>query len=199
MKLLCFTDTHTSNKVLIEVEKKAKKEKPDFLVCTGDVTLFLRGLDEFFNRLSKLKIPMIFIHGNHELESEVRKIVRKYDYVKFVHKNGYRFGDCLFVGYGGGGFSLVYPEFEHFIPKIKAKIRGEDKLVLLTHAPPYGTKLDFLEYFGHVGSKSARKAIRELKPRLVLCGHLHENFHKMHKIGTTLIVNPGPDGSIIEI
>ena len=70
---------------------------------------------------------------------------------------------------------------------------------MLTHAPPYGTKLDFLEYFGHVGSKSSIKAIKELKPKLVLCGHLHENFHKMHKIGSTLIVNPGQDGTIVEI
>lgn len=199
MKLLCFTDTHTSNKVLTEIEKKAKKEKPDFLVCTGDVSLFSRGLNEFFKRIEKINIPMILIHGNHEVDSEVRKIVKNYDYVKFVHKNGYRFENYLFIGYGGGGFSLIYPEFEQFIPKVKDKLKEEDNIILLVHAPPYGTKLDLLPYFGHVGSKSATKAIKELKPKLVLCGHLHENFKKMDKIGQTLIVNPGPDGMIVEI
>lgn len=199
MKLLCFTDTHTSEKVLASIRKKVDKDKPDLLICTGDVSLFSRGLNEFFKRIEKFKIPMVFIHGNHELESEIRKIAKNYAYVKFVHKNGYRFGDFLFVGYGGGGFSNVYPDFEQFIPKIKERLKKEDKLILLTHAPPYGTKLDILPYFGHVGSKSATKAIKELKPKLVLCGHLHENFHKMDKIGQTLIINPGPDGMIIEI
>ncbi len=199
MKLLCFTDTHTSNKVLTEIEKKAKKEKPDFLVCTGDVSLFSKGLNEFFKRIEKINIPMILIHGNHEVDSEVRKMVKSYDYVKFVHKNGYRFGNYLFIGYGGGGFSSIYPEFEQFIPKVKDKLKNEDNIILLVHAPPYGTKLDYLPYFGHVGSKSATKAIKELKPKLVLCGHLHENFKKMDKIGSTLIVNPGPDGMIVEI
>lgn len=199
MKLFCFTDTHANEKVFSLIEKNIKKYKPDLLVCTGDVTLFLKGLDEFFKRLEKFGIPVVFIHGNHELEGEIRKLTKKYDYIKFVHKNGYRLGNYLFVGYGGGGFSNVYPEFEHFIPKVKEKIKLDDIVILLTHAPPYGTKLDFLPYFGHVGSRTAMRAIKELKPKLVICGHLHENFHKMDKLHNVLIINPGPDGTLVEI
>jgi len=38
-----------------------------------------------------------------------------------------------------------------------------------------------------------------MNPVLVLCGHFHENFRKQDKIKNTLIINPGPDGTIINV
>ncbi len=70
---------------------------------------------------------------------------------------------------------------------------------MLSHAPVYGTKLDYLEGLGHRGNKSLRKVILDIKPKIALCGHLHENAGKIDKAGITIVLNPGPLGKIIEI
>jgi Icc-related predicted phosphoesterase len=72
------------------------------------------------------------------------------------------------------------------------------KLVMLFHAPPYGNKTDII-MGDHVGNKSYRDFIREEKPLLVVCGHLHDNEGVQDHIGKTLIINPGPEGKLIEI
>ena len=53
---------------------------------------------------------------------------------------------------------------------------------------------------GHSGNKSIKKFIMSERPNLVICGHLHENFGVIDKIGkNSMLVNPGAKGKIIEI
>ena len=73
------------------------------------------------------------------------------------------------------------------------------KVVLLLHGPPYGTRLDELTKGTYCGNKSYTEWIKRKQPRLVIAGHIHENFEKKDKIGKSLVVNPGPFGMIIEI
>ena len=54
--------------------------------------------------------------------------------------------------------------------------------------PDYGTTTDYMGT--HVGSKSARKLVQQLKPALVLSGHIHEAEGQKDKIGKTLLINP---------
>ena len=69
MKILAFTDLHAYLPSLNKLIAKAKKEKPDLMICAGDFTLFGQGL-EMFKRLD-LKIPLLVIPGNHELPEEM--------------------------------------------------------------------------------------------------------------------------------
>src|SRR3989344_3590714 len=120
------------------------------------------------------------------------------DNIIFLHKRSYSIGDYTFFGYGGNGFIQEDKKLESLIEKVK-KITKE-KLIFITHMPPYNTKLDYLPYGKrHAGSKSSSKFIKELKPVLTACGHLHENFKKEDSIGKSLIINPGPEGQLIEI
>jgi len=76
-------------------------------------------------------------------------------------------------------------------------IKGGDTVILVTHAPPYNTKVDqILEE--HAGNKSLRKIIQEIQPALVVCGHLHECVGKDY-IGKTLVINPGYKGRIVSL
>ena len=68
----------------------------------------------------------------------------------------------------------------------------------MTHQPPYKTKLDKLQS-GYAGNSSLRKLIEKTQPKLNICGHLHENENKQDKIKSTLIINPGNKGIVIEI
>ena len=80
---------------------------------------------------------------------------------------------------------------------IKKKIEGK-KIIFITHGPPYGTKIDLLGT-NYAGNKSYTNFIKKEKPILALCGHLHENFGKTDQIGPSKLMNPGPEGEIIDI
>jgi len=58
--------------------------------------------------------------------------------------------------------------------------------ILISHGPAYGI-LDEVPS-GHVGSTSLRKKIFELKPKLVICGHIHDAFG-VRKIDNILFAN----------
>ena len=62
-------------------------------------------------------------------------------------------------------------------------VSHEQITILLTHAPPYGTKTDTLPSGEHAGSTSIRKIIEEYQPTLNLCGHIPES-RGIDQIGT---------------
>ncbi|MBI4141431.1 metallophosphoesterase family protein, partial [Candidatus Woesearchaeota archaeon] len=104
----------------------------------------------------------------------------------------------LFVGYGGGGFGNIDKGFETFTEKIQENIKNE-KIILLTHGPPYGTKLDHI-YKHYAGNISYRKFITKQKNTiLAISGHLHETIGAQDQLGSTLLINPGPYGVVIEL
>ncbi len=199
MKILAFTDMHGSLQALRSIEKKVKKLNPDILVCAGDISIFEHGIAGIIRRLSRLGKKVIIVHGNHEDASTFNRYSKIYKNVVFIHKNYVFAEDVLFLGYGGGGFSSVDREFENVaIKKFKKAIEENKgkKTVLLTHAPPYKTRLDSLDN-GHCGNKSIRHFAEKNEVDILICGHLHENFGKEDKIKKTRVINPGPFGKIL--
>ncbi|MBI2557845.1 metallophosphoesterase [Candidatus Woesearchaeota archaeon] len=200
MKILAFTDIHGSLSALKRIRQKVKFQNPDLLVCAGDISLFERGLVNILRKLNKFNKKTIIIHGNHEDDSLFAKYSKSFKNIIFVHKKHFLEQNVLFLGYGGGGFALVDREFERFSARFKDLIKNnlDKKIVFLTHAPPYKTKLDKIMQ-GHCGNKSFRNFVEKTKVDLMICGHLHENFGKGDKINKTKIINPGPFGKIIEV
>lgn len=45
---------------------------------------------------------------------------------------------------------------------------------------------------------TVRKVVEALKPDLFICGHYHQDFGKSDQQGSTRLVNPGPNGLILE-
>ena len=196
MRIMAFADPHESLVSIKEVEKRAKNA--DIIICAGDISIFEQELDAFLSRINKMGKTVLLIHGNHEGEQLTETLCQGLKNLVFIHKKLHRVGDYLFIGYGGGGFDDYEPDFEKFIEKNKAKIKPDDKVILMTHGPPYGTKLDIIGR-GHHGCKSYTKYIKILKPALYVCGHFHETFGAKDKIGKTLMINPGPKGELINI
>jgi len=210
MKILAFSDLHSKPrspdyvdfyailKYIKKLKEKAKKSKPDVIVCSGDVSLFEHDLEEIMHKISKLGKKILIIPGNHETPSLMRKICSFYDNITYINKKAVKIGDFVFVGFTGEGFLRQDPEMAKFIKKIKPKIKGK-KVVLVTHAPPYRTKLDKIGR-SSCGNKTISDFIRKNKNIvLATCGHLHENAGKEDKLGKTKIVNPGPLGKVIKI
>ncbi len=199
MKILAFTDLHNDPYGLAEIAKKAKKENPDLLVCCGDLSNFGSDLMEVGKKLHAIGKKIVIIPGNHESPQEIEWLCKKFSSFVNVHAQVQIINGVCFIGYGTGGFALQDIEFERKVaPQLKKRIDAKKKSIFITHAPIYGTKLDFL-HRAHRGNKSTRKFIEEVQPDIVLCGHFHENEKKRDKIKKSIIVNPGFDGMIVEI
>ncbi len=200
MKLLVCTDIHSSRKALKKIAALAKQENPDAIVCCGDLSLFEIHLKMVIRSLANLKRPLIVVHGNHEEPGTFKKMCKQYRHVHFIHGSHFAIDDCLFLGYGGDGFSVVDPLFMLYARQFEKIIRQHKgkKVILVTHAPPQKTRLDKING-SHCGNKSIRQFIDKFQPAYAFSGHLHENFGKQDKIKNTIVMNAGPLGKIIEI
>ena len=211
MKILAFTDIHGSIKhsgyiaphetlkILDNFKKEVKEQKIGLIVCTGDFTLFGDHIELLIKKIASLGAEVLLIHGNHEDETDMKILTKRYPNIEFLHKKMKKIGDYVFIGYGGGGFSRRDPEFVAAMKKLTSKLSKNDKIILLTHGPPYGTKIDYLPGYGHVGSQDYREFIEKHNVVIALSGHIHEGFGKHEKIKNALVMDPGPMGKIIEL
>lgn len=193
MKILAFSDIHGNINFLNKIYKKSEKENPDIIICAGDILNFWKYSNEIKQLIHKLNKLTLLIHGNHEDQRLIEKFSS--NRILNIHKKVINFKNFNFIGYGGGGFEQENKKLEVYFNKIKNKL---DNWVFVTHAPPFNTELDLI-YDYHVGSKSIREIIERFNPRLNICGHLHENFYIDDRIKKTIIINPGPEGRIINL
>jgi Icc-related predicted phosphoesterase len=195
MMLLAFVDTHGDMHSLRKLKRKTAKA--DLILCAGDISIFENHLKILLHELNSFGKPVLIIPGNHEGEVKLRTECEHHKNLFYLHKEFYEKENIVFTGFGGGGFSLRDEKFEKFVEKIRQRRIGKH-LVLLLHGPPYGNKTDLI-MDEHAGNKSYRDFIIREKPLLVVCGHLHENNGVKDKIGKTLVINPGPEGKLIEL
>ncbi|MBI2133569.1 metallophosphoesterase family protein [Candidatus Woesearchaeota archaeon] len=191
MRILAFTDTHGKPRFLKTIQKKSASA--DIIICCGDFTVFENNMPRILSDLDKIGKKLLLIHGNHEDERHVEEACLDMKNITFLHRKKHNFMGFTFIGYGGMGFSAKDDDFEKF----SKKYLSEKNMILITHAPPYNTKVDQL--WSHNGNKSITQFIKKAQPTLALCGHFHELFGKQDIIGKTRIINPGPEGKVIEV
>jgi Icc-related predicted phosphoesterase len=78
--------------------------------------------------------------------------------------------------------------------RLAEAVEGLDEdvpLVLVSHEPPFDTKVDIAWRGGHVGSRSVREFIEARRPLVCFCGHIHEAA-AVDTLGDTRLINPGP-------
>ncbi len=192
VKVLFFSDFH--NQEVFRYDLDLKAEEADLIVCAGDFTIFESDIEDVLSWMNSWGKKVLLIHGNHESESTVRSLVKDYPNLRFIHGSRFRFRGIDFLGWGGGGFSDVD---EGLLRKIPIWERLDGKKVFVSHAPPFGTKLDYLGE--HVGNHTIRKAIKLLKPLVAVSGHIHETAGEKDHLGKSLLLNPGPSGVIIDL
>ncbi len=198
MKILAFTDIHGDISLIDEIEAKSKHA--DVLVCCGDLSIFSTDLEKIMKRLDMLGKPLLLIHGNHETEEEMKVISRKLNNTYYAHKKFINIDNHLFVGYGGGGFSRSFTGFDGFEKQMEKRLkkRLHKKTVFFTHAPPFTTMLDRINQ-EHSGNESITSFIRRFSVDYHFSGHFHENAGCKDRIGNTILMNPGPEGVLIDL
>ncbi len=201
MRILALSDIHGNWKALKEV---MEKENYDIVLLAGDISDYSGKYDKVINVISNLvkssNINVYLVLGNID-SPQLLDIFSGVEMFKLLHGNIATYLNYIIVGFSGGLCSPFYTNFElsdneyrlliNEVVKSLNQIDRNKHLILLTHTPPYNTKVD-LTYSGlHVGSKSLREFIELYRPRLVVCGHIHEG-RGVDFIGNSLVLNPGP-------
>jgi len=153
---------------------------PDVAVIAGDIEP--DGL--FFKFLDKVDIPVLIVHGNMDSIS-IGKEIERYENAIFLHEKMYTIDGTNFVGAGGSNPSL--DEIYSLSGKKRIPLKDARIDVFVTHVPPKGV-MDRMSLGFHIGSEWVKKIVEDKEPRLVICGHVHENpGYAAH--GTTIVVN----------
>ncbi len=199
MKFLVFSDVHGNRKAVQELLSRAGQDDVDAIICAGDFSQFGSGMRWVLREFNAVGKPFYVIPGNHEenLLAEAMQ-QQQYEHCIYLHKKAIRLPNgYLLLGYGGGGFAMEDAEFRKIAREWYGKYKVE-KIILVTHGPAFGTKLDLMQN-RHVGNKDYRKFIDRIKPKLVISGHLHETIGGVDAVGTTKLINPCWEGMVVEV
>ena len=197
MKILAVADIHGSQYRLNNVLDNVEKYSPDLVIICGDITQFGPG-DVATNFLNQIPVETVAIPGNIDT-AEVGDAINESNAENIDLKRVVKSG-ISFVGIGGEAVSLQAVITDGDEKKSVEEIIDE-KTVLITHVPPY--KLQDKVYIGHhIGSKELKELVEKYQPRLVLCGHVHED-PGMTTFQNSVIVNCSmgkrTEGALIEI
>ncbi len=188
MRLLAASDIHGAVRML---KYMLEKEDADILVLAGDLSNnSLSEAREALQVASRYEMQVVFVPGNMDPPDLLH--MRSLEGAINIHGKVVNVLGLNLGGFGGGGISPFNTpiEFdERTIWKNLSDLVNID--VLVSHVPPYGTKLDVVRSGMHVGSKSLLKFLKENQPILCICGHIHES-HGVDFIGRTISINPGP-------
>lgn len=200
MKILSFSDNHGSMKALEKLKGSISNENPDIIICAGDISQFENNIMTLLKTINDFGKPVIIVHGNHESVETFSKIKGRFKNIFYVHNSSFYYETFVFIGFGGGGFSAEDIDFKKHIEKFETIIKNnkDKKIIMVTHGPPYGTKIDMING-NFSGSRPLRKFIEGNEVELLVCGHIHENSGKVDSIGKTKVVNPGKDGKVLVI
>ncbi len=149
--------------------------------------------------------------GGFNLESYVDLIKKEYHFFNFIHKRNVFFKNISIFGYGGMTVASSYVKEKTVMSSERRKDlvmqnkNDTEELfkyskfsvdVFLAHYPPEGVfdKVVFKGYNPmngkHVGFSGYRTYIFKRKPKVFICGHMHE-YQGMRKLGDTLVVSTG--------
>jgi Icc-related predicted phosphoesterase len=195
MQILCLSDIHGEGAGLGE----ALSGSPDaeVVAIVGDLT-HLGGAAEADKVLAPLIESgrrLLAVPGNMDGEGARRSLAEA---GLSIHGRGVVVGGVGFMGLGGSNptpfgtpFEIGGPEAQRLLADGLAGIAAAPFRVLLSHAPPRGTRLDKGFAGMHVGSPEVREFLLSGAVGLCLCGHIHEAAGE-DTLGGALCVNVGP-------
>ncbi len=171
MRILHVSDAHCSTSNLLRL---LESEEFDIVVATGDFEC-----EDTARALADAGVKAVAVTGNMD-HAGVASILRKSGIL--IEGEVVELGGLVFAGVGG-------MDVVSSLSKLTSRLsRSPD--VLVTHHPPKGAvDRTFIGIRGGLGE--IRRLVEEYKPRLHLCGHIHESRGSA-RLGGTLVVNAGP-------
>ncbi|WP_252231881.1 metallophosphoesterase [Clostridium sp. ZBS15] len=201
MKIFATSDIHGDFNAYKEIVHfvNNKVEDIDTIMFAGDITgkhltsnleelISLQEKDYTFFKvrvLSKInkKIKVMYILGNDDWIEE-QDLDNRYILTHLDNDSNILGFELIHIT----PFSTNREETEDVIYNKFNKLNiKENESIILSHTPPYKV-LDKCIDGTRAGSKSIREIILKKKPKLYICGHIHEDFGSA-MLGDTLILN----------
>jgi Icc-related predicted phosphoesterase len=198
MKLLAFSDLHrdlAQGAKLVEMSAEA-----DVVIGAGDFASVHEGLEETIAVLAAIETPTVLVPGNNETVEALRDAAAGWGAATVLHGEGITVAGTSFFGLGAG-IPVTPWEWSFDLDDEAASAMLADcpeGAVLVLHSPPRGhcdASADGTEF----GSPALLRGIEERRPRLVVCGHIHESWGCESRVGETPVRNLGPTGTWIEL
>jgi Icc-related predicted phosphoesterase len=199
VKILAFSDLHRDLQQgarLVEMSAEA-----DIVIGAGDFASVHEGLAETIGSLAAIETPTFLVPGNNETVDALREAAAGWSAATVLHgEKGTTIDGVEFYGLGGGipvtpwdwSFDLDDDAATEMLAACP------DGAVLILHSPPMD-HCDSAGGGGNFGSPALLRAIEEKRPRLAVCGHIHESWGCESTIGETPIRNLGPKGTWLEV
>lgn len=196
-RLVLISDLH-------ELHRELTVPDGDFLVCAGDITFFSRtiaAVRDFNAWLGSLPHRhKIVVPGNHDclLEQDQKKQSLISNAVVLINEGieieGLSIWGSPVTPLQGTAFGMSSREDRCLL---YARIPQHTD-VLITHGPPFGILDRAPDHTVHAGCPELLKAVKRVKPRLHVFGHVHGAFGIQEVDGVTFVNAAllGPDGEL---
>jgi uncharacterized protein len=198
VKLLAFSDLHRDlgqAARLVEMSADA-----DVVIGAGDFASVHEGLVETIDALAAIETPTILVPGNNETEDALREATSGWSAATVLHGEGTAIDGIEFYGLGAGipvtPWEWSFDLDDEAATELLAPC--PDGAVLVLHSPPQG-HCDANGGGDHFGSPALLAAIEAKRPRLAVCGHIHESWGCESRVGDTPLRNLGPKGTWLEV
>jgi uncharacterized protein len=189
MKIIAFGDIHMAT---AEAEKIPGIKEADLVILNGDLTNYggAREAKHVLEDIMKINPNVLAQFGNLDKPSVNDYLenlgINLHGQARLVQ------GMVCLIGVGGSNFTPFrtpseFPEKELLRFAGSAFQQGLDftslalplhnrkiPRILISHVPPYNTKVDTLRNGRHVGSKAIRTIIEQYQPDVCITGHIHE-------------------------
>jgi uncharacterized protein len=195
VRLLAFSDLHRDERQAARLTEMAADV--DVVIAAGDFASVHRGLEELIDMLVVIETPTILVPGNNETDDALRAACRGWKAATVLHGEAAEVAGVPFFGLGAGVPTTPWPwSFDLTEEEAAGLLAGcPEGGVLVVHSPPKG----HVDGDRSLGSEAILRTIEKRRPRLAVCGHIHECAGKESMAGETRVVNAGPEGVYLEV
>jgi uncharacterized protein len=197
LKLLIFSDIHHDWKTLEDL----LSVEADFYVAAGDLVSWAKGLESCGKILHARADRMYVLPGNHETAGQISDLCARFG-LHDLHGRHFQAGAWQVAGLGYSNptpFNTPGEYSEAQLAEHLERFAELSPLILVCHAPPYGTALDRIRADLHAGSRAVRDFIENHQPGWFFCGHIHEAEGACWSLGSTRAFNVGKKGYLLEL
>jgi len=198
VKALAFSDLHVDLDAAASLVQRAGDF--DVVIGAGDFASVHEGLDEAIGALAAIETPTFLVPGNNETEDALREAAGQWEAATVLHGGSAELDGVTFFGLGAGIPTTPWDWSFDLDDKAAAErlAKVPDDAVLILHSPPRG-HCDRDGSGKELGSPAIAAAIEDRRPRLAVCGHIHDSWGCESAIGSTPVHNLGPAGVELDL
>lgn len=218
MKILAIGDIHAKFKQKqFLIKDMPSREEVDVVCLAGDMTNQgirrcgeVEDCQEYLWELCGKYHKVLWIPGNHDIgvrESTFSGTNLDCIYHRKVAWQGY-YNNQTYTTFQGVSCSPCYDgavtvsRWDYMTDSWDKEVAAYGALdkcdVLVSHSPPYGV-VDLAQGVNHIGSQKLTDYIYKFKPKIVICGHVHECSGEEASVDETRVVNVALTWKVLEI